>query len=188
MQKEILDKIADNYTQILEALGLDLTDPNLVETPRRVAKSYGEIFKALSPEADEELNDILGKTFPATYNEMVVTKNIVAWSMCPHHFLPVRYDVAFAYIPDKSVLGLSKMPRAIQLMAAKPVLQEQFTTDIVKKFESVLKPKGCIVRVSGEHLCMQMRGVKSTDSCVITNAFSGCFENETSKAEFFRSL
>lgn len=180
--------IEDSFKQILEALGIDISDPNFQETPKRFAKSYAEIFRGLSEGSETELQDIFSKTFPATYNEMIVTKNIIAWSMCPHHFLPVRYDISFAYIPKHRVIGLSKVPRTIQLMAAKPALQEQLTTDIVTTFEKHLHPKGCIVRVSGEHMCMQMRGIKATDSCVVTNAFVGCFENETSKAEFFRSL
>lgn len=188
MTEDQLELIAFHFKAIMQTLNLDMHDPNFLETPRRVAKAYKEIFAGLSLDADKELEKILKTTFPAKYNEMVVAKNLQSWSMCPHHFLPVRLKVDLAYIPDEKVLGLSKMPRIVNLLAAKPCLQEQLTTDIVKAIEDILKPKGAIVRVSGEHLCMQMRGVKSRDSEVITTAFIGCFENETTKAEFFRNL
>jgi len=188
MQEENKKIIEHSFSNILQALGVDTEDANFKETPARFAKSYAEIFRGLNADSDEELQGIFSKHFPANYNEMIVTKNVTAWSMCPHHFLPVRYEISFAYIPSNRVIGLSKVPRVIQLLAARPALQEQLTTDIVQIFEKYLQPKGCIVKVSGEHMCMQMRGVRATDSCVVTNAFTGCFENETSKAEFFRSL
>lgn len=183
-----LDEIEFHFKAIMEAMDLDLNDPNFVETPRRVAKAYNEIFAGLSVDADAELERLLGVTFPAEYNEMILVKNIKAWGMCPHHFLPVEMDINFAYIPDNSVIGLSKMPRAIQLLAAKPILQEQLTTDIVDTFEKCLKPKGVIVQVVGQHMCMKVRGVKSHSSDVTTTAFLGCFENQTSRSEFFSSI
>lgn len=182
------ERIEEHFTNILNDLGVNLDDPNYIDTPKRVAKSYREICYGLTPEADAELQAMLKVTFPATYSEMVVTKDISVWSLCPHHFLPVKMLVHVAYIPDKDVIGLSKIPRMVRILAARPALQEQLTTDIVTTLQNILKPKGAIVQVSGEHLCMQMRGVKSHGTTVTTNSFIGCFENESSRAEFFRTI
>jgi len=182
------EEVEIHFRNLMIALGIDLNDPNFTDTPKRVAKSYKEIFAGLSPSSEEELKKILSVTFPAIYSEMVVTKNIGTWSMCPHHFLPVKMKINVGYIPENNVIGLSKIPRIVNLLAARPSLQEQLTTDIVTTLEKVLAPKGAIVQISGEHLCMQMRGVQSTGTTVTTTAFVGCFEHESSRAEFFRSI
>ena len=177
-----------HFSKIMEALGLDITDPNFIETPKRVSKLYKEIFVGLSENSEKSMEEILTKVFPCTFNEMVVTRNIESWSMCPHHFLPVKLKVDLAYIPDKSVVGLSKMPRIVHLLAAKPSLQEQLTIDIANTIDVMLKPKGVIVRITGEHLCMKMRGVKSNGTDVVTTSFLGCFENLVSRTEFFTAI
>jgi len=188
MNRDQLSTIEHHFEQIMLAMNLDLNDPNYTQTPRRFAKAYNEIFAGLDEDADEELEKILKVTFPASYNEMVLAKNLQSWSMCPHHFLPVKLRVDIAYIPDEKVIGISKLPRMVNLLAARPCLQEQLTTDIVTKIDEVLKPKGAIVRLTGEHLCMTMRGVKSNNSSIITTAFLGCFEDQTSRSEFFDAL
>jgi len=185
--KQILS-IEHHFRQIMLAMEIDLTDPNYIDTPRRFAKVYDEIFAGLDENAGEKLEKILSTTFPAKYNQMIITKNLKVWSCCPHHFLPVEMTINFAYIPSNSVIGLSKVPRAIQLLAAKPILQEQLTTDIVSVFEKCLQPKGCVVHITGEHLCMKMRGVKTHSAEVTTTSFTGCFELQTSRSEFFDSI
>lgn len=108
---------------------------------------------------------------------------------CPHHFLPVKYSISLGYMPHETVLGLSKLARLAITLAKRPLLQEQLTSDIVQCMQEKLQPKGCIVEVVGAHLCMAMRGIKSTDSVVVTNALTGCFKEHSSlKHEFFQSI
>ena len=183
-----IEKIEKHFKRLMASLRLDLNDPNYVDTPKRVAKAYKEICYGLTEEAAEELEQITKVTFPATYSEMVVTKDILVWSLCPHHFLPVKMMINVAYIPESNVIGLSKIPRLVRILAARPALQEQLTTDIVQTINDTLNPKGAIVTISGEHLCMQMRGAKCHGTSVSTTAFVGCFEQESPRAEFFRSI
>jgi GTP cyclohydrolase I len=168
-------KIEELTKNLLLELKIDISDPNFVETPKRVARMYDEIFEGLSPKSEEEIETQLSKTFPCDNNEMITIPNILCWSMCPHHFLPVKYDVCIGYIPDKMVLGLSKLPRLAILLAKRPVLQEQLTYDICMYLEKHAEPLGAIVTISGEHLCMQMRGVKATGCKAITTSVTGLF-------------
>ncbi len=179
----------DAWTFILENLHIDLEDPNFKETPKRIAKMYEEIFAGLKPEKMEELDNELQKTFPCSNDEMVTIKGVETWSMCPHHFLPVHYWVDVAYLPDEKVLGISKFPRVVDLLAKRPVLQEQYTQDIVDYLEQSLNPRGVAVRVKGIHLCMVMRGIKSFNSEVITTAMTGAFkDNLITKQEFLQLI
>jgi len=175
------------WMDILDCLGIDPNDPNFVETPERIARMYDEIFAGLLEPNLEELENHLTKTFPCTYDQMIVEKGIEAWSTCPHHFVPVKYQVDFAYMPKDQVLGVSKPVRVVQILAKRPVLQEQLTQDIVDYLERVLEPKGVIVKVSGMHHCMITRGVKAQAE-IITSALTGVFENPSVKAEFLSYL
>ena len=181
--------IENAWATILENLHIDLEDPNFKETPKRIAKMYDEIFAGLKPENMELLENHLLKTFPCTNDEMVTIKGIETWSMCPHHFLPVHYWVDVAYLPDDKVLGVSKLPRVVDLLAKRPVLQEQYTQDIVDYLEQSLNPRGVAVRVKGVHLCMVMRGIKSFNSEVITTSMTGAFkDNLITKQEFLQLI
>lgn len=175
--------------EILRGLKVDIRDANFFKTPQRVAKAYLEIFEGLLPESIDQLENQFSTTFPCEYSQMILVKDIQCWSMCPHHFLPVKYQVNLAYIPNDRVLGLSKLPRLVELLAKRPVLQEQFTQDIVDYLKKYAKPQGVIVQVSGEHLCMKMRGVKSRNSIATTAALFGVFETDASaKSEFYSLL
>lgn len=177
------------WKAILECLNIDLEDPNFKETPKRIAKMYGEIFAGLKPENMELLDHHLSKTFPCTNDEMVTIKGIETWSMCPHHFLPVHYWVDVAYLPEDKVLGVSKLPRVVDLLAKRPVLQEVYTQDIVDYLARSLNPRGVAVRVRGIHLCMVMRGIKSFNSEVITTSMTGAFkDNLITKQEFLKLI
>lgn len=172
--------------EILRGLKVDVRDDNFFKTPQRVAKAYLEIFEGLLPESIDLLENQFNTTFPCEYSQMILVKDIQCWSMCPHHFLPVKYQINLAYIPNGQVLGLSKLPRLVELLAKRPILQEQLTQDIVDYLEKYAKPEGIIVQVSGEHLCMKMRGVKSRDSVAVTAALAGIFKTDASaKAEFY---
>ena len=170
--------IAEHFRAILEeGLGLDLNDPNFKDTPDRIAQSYKEIFSGLA-RTKEDVEELFTKCFPTEYQGIVFEKNIVVFSMCPHHFLPVRYEVAVGYVPTDCGIGLSKLVRIIELLAKKPELQESFTEEIVELMEKHMRTKGAICMVSGEHYCMQMRGVKQKDVVSITSAARGVFLTE----------
>jgi len=163
--------------------GLDISDVNFQQTPKRVARAYEEIFEGIN--ATDEITEILSTAFPTDYTGMVALSPIRCYSMCPHHFLPVIYDVSVAYIANKGGLGLSKIPRLIELLSKAPKLQEQFTHEIIDTLDKTIKPKGCIVVVKGEHMCMQMRGVKKPGCATTTSAFTGIFKDPSARAEFF---
>lgn len=169
------DIIADNFRTILQdGLGLDLDDPNFRDTPTRIARSYEEIFSGLE-RTKEDIDEIFESCFPTDYNGIVFEKNIVVFSMCPHHFLPVRYEIAVGYVPTDCGIGLSKLVRIIELLAKKPELQESFTEEIVTLMEKHMRTGGAICMVRGEHYCMQMRGVKQRDVVSTTSAARGVF-------------
>ena len=170
---------------ILDGLGLDLTDPNFKDTPFRILKSYYEIFEGLH--GSEEIKDILSTHFPSNYTGIVVAKNIHCFSMCPHHFLPVEYYVDFGYIPNERMLGISKLTRLVELLAKQPMLQEEFTFQVINMLDQYIKPKGAIIQVRGRHFCMVMRGVKQ-DSWTFTNKISGIFETDFSAKNEFQLM
>lgn len=180
-------RIVSAWETVLECLGIDYkNDPNFTETPQRIAKMYGELFAGLLDGDLDELEGHITKTFPSTYHGIVAIKNIVVWGTCPHHFLPVEYVVDVGYIPNQSVLGLSKLPRVVQVLSSRPVLQEQLTDDIVSYLEKALAPDGIIVQVKGRHQCMIIRGVKTPEAHATTSAITGVFETTPSlKTEFY---
>ena len=167
--------IAEHFQVILEeGLGLDISDPNFMDTPLRVANSYQEIFSGLS-NTKEDVEQLFTKCFPTDYKGIVFEKNIVVFSMCPHHFLPVRYEVAVGYVPTDCGIGLSKLVRIVELLAKKPELQETYTEEIVELMETHMRTEGAICMVRGEHYCMQMRGVRQKDVASTTSAARGTF-------------
>lgn len=183
---------------LIKGLGINLKDPdigpifkeNFQGTPKRVARAFRELCRGLYER--DEIENILSTTFPCDYDEMVIVTDIQAVGVCPHHLMPVRYKIHVGYIPSKDgkVLGLSKIPRLVCLLAARPVLQEQLTKDIADIFETSLNPLGVMVVISGGHSCMQCRGVKMSGSEMITSAVRGCFadDNDSSRAEFLRLI
>lgn len=179
MSKKTFNQVAiiESWKTILESLGLDINDPNFVDTPKRIAKMYNEIFAGLLPADLNSLEDHLTRTFPSTYTGIIAVKNIIAWGTCPHHFLPVKYHVNVGYIPKTKVAGLSKIPRVVTLLAARPVMQEQLVDDIVEFLNRKLDPKGLIVEVKGEHHCMIIRGIKQEASAT-TSSVSGLFKTD----------
>lgn len=175
-----------------EGLGLDLSDPNLADTPARVAKAYKEIFSGME-NTEEQIKKILSSRFPAEdFDEMITIRDHITYSMCPHHFLPVEYVCNVSYIPSVKegfVLGASKLARLADVLAARPVLQETFTRDIGRYLNEVIKPIGVAVHVKGTHFCMKMRGVKSPNSSMVTTCTLGVYRtNHITKAEFFNSI
>jgi GTP cyclohydrolase I len=181
--------IKQGMSLMLEGLELDPTDENFRDTPNRVKRAYQEIFSGLD-NTDEQIKKILSTKFPSKFSQMIIVKDIHVFSMCPHHFLPVDYTVSVAYLPseDGTVLGISKLPRLIEVLAKRPVLQEQFTEDITTHLMSLdgVRGAGCIVR--GMHYCMLMRGIKQTEAATITSSLKGVFLDDIKTRNEFNFL
>ena len=174
---------------ILCAMDVDLTDSNFMETPERVSRAYKEMCRGLW--ADKEIEELFTKTFPSTYDQMIVARDISAVGLWPHHLLPVEYTIHVAYIPngEGNVIGISKLARLSKLLAARPVLQEQLTEDIAKKLQSNLAPVGVGVIVIGKHSCMGLRGVRDSGASIVTSVMLGAMRDDPSvKAEFMNMI
>lgn len=182
---EIEKGFATILSGLYEAYGLDINDVNFKDTPSRVARAYLEMLQGIDP---QKSIDILKQNFPSHYDGMVTISDISCFSMCPHHFLPVKYTASFGYIPSGNVLGLSKIPRFIKMMAQAPVLQEDLTENIVQLFQEYVSPAGCMVVLKGFHMCMGCRGIEMPNTSTITSAFRGNFEQLVVREEFFNLI
>ena len=169
---------------IIKAIGEDPERGGLVDTPRRVAEMYAELFMGLDIDPRQEL----AVGFEEGHREMVVLKDIPFYSMCEHHLLPFYGVVHIGYIPnaDGRIVGVSKLARVVEIVAKRPQLQERMTTQIADAIVDGLKPEGVAVVIQAEHLCMIMRGIEKPGSNVITSAIRGLFRRKAaSRAEFF---
>ena len=177
--------IAAHFREIIEILGLDLHDPNLVETPERVAKMYLELFEGLAEGAEPKVT-----FFPndERYSAMVIEKDIPFYSLCSHHFVPFYGHAHVAYIPNESIVGLSKMARIVEFYARRPQLQERLTEQIARYMNAKLDPQGVMVVVEARHLCVEMRGVKKPGALTVTSAIRGIFNTQTVREEFLDLL
>lgn len=180
----------EGYEKIIE--GLDRLgyapreDPNFDDTAARAARGLAELI-ADRDETRAQITEVLTKTFPAKYREMVISKYNVAFGMCPHHLLPVIYRVSLAYIPTKKVLGISKLSRMVRLMSRSPTLQEDLTHELCNLLYTGLESEGSAVYVEGLHLCMAARGVSSHEARVVTSAVQGVFlDNLATREEFIK--
>jgi GTP cyclohydrolase I len=178
--------IKQSWINIITALGLDVNSENFKDTPDRIVREYNEIFAGLN--CKQEIEKILKTSFPTTYDGMVIEHPIVCHSMCPHHFLPVIYEVSIGYIPESGGLGLSKLPRLVELLSKAPKLQEDFTKEVVDTLQNAINPKGVMVVVKGQHMCMQMRGVKKPGCATTTSSFTGVFKEKEAREEFLRLI
>lgn len=171
-------------------MGFEPDYDNFHATPKRFARAYYEIFEGCV-DTQRQIDEVLATKFPSNGNDsMVVAKDIVCFSMCPHHLLPVEYHVCVGYIPNKSgeVLGISKLGRLVNILAKRPALQEAFTKDIVDNLHKI-GISGAIALVEGQHMCMRMRGAKAVNSTITTTAVSGTFADDASaKAEFMSDI
>ena len=174
-------KIEKAVAFIIEAIGEDPKREGLVDTPRRIAEMYAEVFGGIYEDPGEELR--VG--FEEGHQEMVILKDIPFYSMCEHHFLPFHGLAHVGYIPSGRVVGASKIGRVVEILAKRPQLQERLTTQIANTIVSVLEPKGVAVVIQAEHLCMTMRGVKKPGSNIVTSAMRGLFQkNPLTRSEF----
>lgn len=179
---EKIEKIQENVKEIMETLGLDLTDDSLQGTPRRVAKAYvKELFGGLNPENKPKLS-----TFNNSYQygEMLVEKNIVVYSTCEHHLLPIIGRAHVAYISKGTVVGLSKMNRIVDHFAKRPQVQERLTRQVVKALQEALGTEDVACIIDAKHLCVNSRGVKDIESSTVTAEFGGAFKNVDKQKEF----
>jgi len=169
---------------LLAELGVDLTSQHFRETPRRVARFYREFTGGYRAKPLEIL-----KTFRARSQELVVVSDIEFYSLCPHHLLIYGGKIHFGYIPDTHIVGVSKIPRLVQALAARPVVQEELVADIAEAFMAAVKPRGCAVKAIGKHDCVAARGVRCPEATMTTIALRGVFAEDSRAAEeFYRSV
>lgn len=178
------EKIKEAVRLLLEGIGEDIDREGLKDTPERVARMYEEIYGGMSEDAGVHLS----KTFSADNNEMVIEKDIVFYSTCEHHLMPFYGKAHIAYIPDGKVVGLSKLARTVEVYARRPQIQEKMTTEIADAIMKYLQPKGVMVVLTAEHMCMTMRGVKKPGSQTVTMAARGVFEKEEGLRNTFLGL
>lgn len=172
--------------EILAAVGENPQREGLLKTPERVAKAYGHLLKGYEENADDVLNSAI---FNESYSEMVLVKDIEVYSLCEHHMLPFFGKAHVAYIPDGKIVGLSKIPRVVDVFSRRLQVQERLTIEIRDSIQKALNPVGVAVVLDCHHLCMQMRGVSKQNSTTVTSAFSGEFlTNDTTRKEFVSLL
>lgn len=177
------EKIEAGVRLLLEGIGEDLGREGLKETPSRIARMYEELYAGM--EEDPAVH--LSKTFHAKNSEMVVERDITFYSTCEHHLMPFYGKVHVAYIPDGRVVGLSKLARTVETFARRLQIQEQLTVQIADALMDCLAPKGVMVMVEAEHMCMTMRGIKKPGSQTVTYAARGAFrENPELKNTFMQ--
>ena len=170
---------------ILEHIGEDSTREGLINTPKRVKKAWEFMCSGYTKDAKEIINSAL---FTSTNDEMVIVKDIEFYSMCEHHMLPIIGRAHVAYIPDGKVIGLSKIPRVIDVFARRLQIQEQLTEQIADAINEAISPKGVAVVLDARHMCMEMRGVEKICSSTVTSALRGIFKKEKKTKDEFLSI
>ena len=178
-------RVAKAFRGVMESLGLDLEDPNLADTPVRVARAYGELFAGLQAGTEPELT-----TFPNAerYSQMVAVTDVPFHSVCAHHFLPFFGTAHVAYLPGERVVGLSKLARIVDFYARRPQIQERLTEQVIDLIDRRLQPAGAMVVLQARHFCMEMRGVGKPGATTTTSAIRGAFEEERTRQEFLNLL
>jgi GTP cyclohydrolase I len=182
-----LDRIAKAVREILEAIGEDPDRDGLQNTPERVARMYAEICSGLHDDPAEHLT----VTFESSHDEMVMVRDIPLYSLCEHHLVPFVGKVHVAYIPGKDgrITGLSKVARLVDGYSRRPQVQETLTVQVADAMESTLEPRGVMVVIEAEHLCMSMRGIQKSGSTTVTSAVRGLFrENIATREEAMRFI
>jgi GTP cyclohydrolase I len=176
---------AELVREMISRLGEDPTREGLSRTPERVEKALQFLTNGYNQDPEQLLKSAL---FTVTYDEMVIVKDIEMFSLCEHHMLPFFGKVHVAYIPKGKVIGLSKLPRLVDIFARRLQVQERMTTQIAETLMKVVQPQGVGVVVEARHLCMMMRGVEKQHSATVTSAMFGCFRDEKETREEFLSL
>lgn len=174
-------RVAAAVRELLAAIGEDPEREGLLETPSRVARAYAEMFAGLDMTADQ----VLSTTFDIAHEELVLVKDIEVWSTCEHHLVPFTGVAHVGYIPSPEgrITGLSKLARLVDVFAKRPQVQERLTSQIADSLMEHLKPRGVIVVIECEHLCMTMRGVRKAGAKTVTSAVRGALHNPATRAE-----
>ncbi len=174
-----IKKIEEGVRLIIEGIGEDPARPGLRETPQRVAKMYTEIFSGLKQPVEDLLKPIEGES----HDEMVMLKDIPFYSVCERHLLPFIGKASIAYIPNGKITGSSEIAKALEHLANRPQVQERLTTQLADIIMERIKPRGCMVVIDAEHLCLSMRGIKKPGSKTVTSAVRGIFRSKQSTRE-----
>jgi len=169
------------YREILSRLGEDPARDELAATPTRIKKSMAFLTKGYSEDPTKILR---GAMFDVDYDEMVIVKDVEMFSLCEHHMLPFFGKVHVAYIPNGKVIGLSKIPRLVEVFARRLQVQERMTRQIADTIQEAIAPQGVGVVIEARHLCMMMRGIEKQHSSTVTSAMVGCFQKKETRAEF----
>lgn len=183
--EETTQDIAGHYHQILTSLGENPNREGLLKTPERVAKALQFLTHGYGLDAEGILKSAM---FKEDYSQMVVVKDIEVYSMCEHHMLPFFGKAHIAYIPNGYIVGLSKIPRVVDVFARRLQVQERLTNEIRDCINHTLKPAGVAVVIECKHMCMSMRGIQKQNSVTTTSAFTGEFENDSTRSEFLRLI
>ena len=181
----LIDKISNDYGNIIQHIGEDKMRDGLRKTPERAAKAIQFLTHGYDLNPEEILKSAL---FKDDYKQMVIVKDIEIYSLCEHHLLPFFGKAHVAYIPNGCIVGLSKIPRVVDAFARRLQVQERLTYEIRDCIQETLKPLGVAVVIEAKHLCMLMRGIQKQNSVATTSAFTGEFENERTRAEFIRLI
>lgn len=183
--EEVTDKLVDNYTNIITELGEDATREGIVKTPERASKAMQFLTSGYCQDPTEILRSAM---FAEDYNDMVIVKDIELYSLCEHHILPFFGKAHIAYIPNGHIVGLSKIPRIVDVFARRLQVQERLTHDILECINDTLKPQGVAVVIEASHMCMMMRGVQKQNSVTTTSGFRGQFKEIETRNEFLKLI
>ncbi len=182
---EQIELLKSTCIQNLEAIGEDTQREGLIKTPERVAKSFLELTKGYSM---DPIGTLKAAMFKESYNQMVIVKDIEFHSLCEHHILPFFGKVHVAYIPDGHIVGLSKIPRVVDIFSHRLQVQEHLTQQICECIQEAIKPSGVIVMIEAQHLCMQMRGIEKQGAITTTMYHTGVFQEKEKREEFLSML
>ena len=182
---KITEKLSANFTDIIGGVGEDPSREGLVKTPERAAKAMQFLTQGYEQDAEAILRSAM---FAEDYSEMVIVKDIELYSLCEHHLLPFFGKAHVAYIPDGYIVGLSKIPRVIDVFARRFQVQERLTDQVLQAIHKTLNPLGVAVVIEARHMCMMMRGVQKQTSVTTTSAFTGAFKAERTRNEFLKLI
>jgi len=183
--KEITDGLINNYTDILKGVGEDVAREGIVKTPERAAKAIQYLTSGHCEDPAEILRSAM---FAEDYNDMIIVKDIELYSLCEHHILPFYGKAHVAYIPNGHIVGLSKIPRVVDVFSRRLQVQERLTHDILECINDTLQPKGVAVVIEASHLCMMMRGIQKQNSVTTTSGFRGQFQKIETRNEFLKLI
>ena len=183
--REVTEELTENFKNIISRLGEDTQREGIEKTPERAAKAMQFLMQGYSANPVQIMRDAM---FNENYDEMVVVKDIELYSLCEHHMLPFFGKAHIGYIPNGKIVGLSKLPRMVDVFARRMQVQERLTIDILECINSTLQPKGVAVVIEAQHMCMMMRGVQKQNSVTTTSGFRGQFQKSETRNEFLKLI